>query len=58
MMAVAYLMFHAPAAFPPLLGGAILFSFILLYLVSSGPGAWSLDGLRRRTSAAPAFLRR
>ncbi|WP_303718067.1 DoxX family protein [Brevundimonas naejangsanensis] len=58
MMAVAYLMFHAPAAFHPLLGGAILFSFILLYLVSSGPGAWSLDGLRRRTSAAPAFLRR
>lgn len=50
MMAVAYFMFHAPANFYPVLNGgdaAILFSFIFLYLTASGPGAWSLDGLRK-----------
>lgn len=61
MMAVAYFMFHAPANFHPVLNGgepAILFSFIFLYLTASGPGAWSLDGLRRQSSvAAPAILR-
>ncbi len=49
-MAVAYWMFHAPANFYPVLNGgdaAILFSFVFLLLVFSGPGAWSLDALRR-----------
>jgi putative oxidoreductase len=45
-MAVAYWMAHAPAnLFPAMNGGdaAILFCFIFLYLVFSGPGAWSLN---------------
>ncbi len=51
MMAVAYWMFHAPSSpYPAVNGGdaAILFSFIFLYLVAAGPGAWSLDGRKRR----------
>jgi putative oxidoreductase len=51
MMAVAYWMFHAPSSpFPVVNGGdgAILFCFIFLYLVTAGPGAWSLDGARKR----------
>lgn len=57
-MAVAYWMFHAPAnAFPNLNGGdaAILFTFVFLLLVFTGPGAWSLDGLRnaRRSPDKP-----
>ena len=46
MMAVAYFMAHFPQSFYPAVNGgdaAILFSFIFLYLVTSGPGAWSLD---------------
>ena len=46
MMAVAYWMVHAPrSVFPALNGGdaAILFCFVFLYFVFSGPGAWSLD---------------
>ncbi|MFC5385237.1 DoxX family protein [Aquamicrobium segne] len=46
MMAVAYFMAHAPQNFFPVLNGgdaAILFCFVFLYLVFSGPGAWSLD---------------
>ena len=49
-MAVAYWMFHAPAGFWPVLNGgelAILYSFAFLYLAAAGPGAFSLDGLRR-----------
>lgn len=45
-MAVAYWMAHAPAnLFPAMNGGdaAILFCFIFLYLVFSGPGVWSLN---------------
>ncbi len=57
-MAVAYWMFHAPASvFPTLNGGdaAILYTFVFLLLVFTGPGAWSLDGLRkaRRSSDQP-----
>ena len=55
-MAVAYWMFHAPAsAYPVLNGGdaAILFTFVFLLLVFTGPGALSLDGaLRNGPSAA------
>jgi putative oxidoreductase len=46
-MAVAYWMFHAPrSTFPILNGGdaAILYCFVFLLLVFTGPGAWSVDG--------------
>lgn len=49
-MAVAYWMAHAPQnAFPVNNGGdaAILYCFVFLYLVFAGPGAWSVDGMRR-----------
>ena len=52
-MAVAYFMAHAPQSFFPILNSgdaAILYCFVFLYLVFSGPGAWSLDALR---GAAP-----
>ena len=56
MMAVAYFMFHAPASFFPTLNGgdaAILFSFVFLMLVFTGPGAFALD--TRRTGGAAAY---
>lgn len=64
-MAAAYWMFHAPASFYPVLNGgdaAILYTFVFLLFVFTGPGAWSLDGLTRGTGekggqAAPASLR-
>lgn len=49
-MAVAYWMFHAPASFYPVLNGgdaAILYTFVFLLFVFTGPGALSLDGLNR-----------
>lgn len=49
-MAVAYWMFHAPDNFFPVLNrgdAAILYCFIFLYFVFSGPGVWSLDAMRR-----------
>lgn len=51
LMAFAYWMAHAPASvFPVNNGGdaAILFCFVFLYLVFSGPGAWSVDAARTR----------
>ncbi|MGF9691267.1 DoxX family protein [Rhizobium sp. 0TCS1.26] len=45
-MAVAYFMAHASKGFYPSLNGgelSILYCFIFLYLVFSGPGAWSVD---------------
>ena len=53
MMAVAYFMFHAPGNFYPALNGgdaAILFCFVFLYFVFSGPGPLSVDA--KRSSAA------
>lgn len=50
-MAAAYWMFHAPKSFFPVANGgdaAILFCFVFLYLVFAGPGAWSVDGARRK----------
>jgi putative oxidoreductase len=50
-MAVAYWMAHAPRNFFPILNGgdaAILYCFVFLLFVFTGPGAWSIDGLRRR----------
>ncbi len=49
MMAVGYFMVHAPQDFFPAnnMGTpAILFCFVFLYFVFSGPGAWSLDRSR------------
>jgi putative oxidoreductase len=45
-MAVAYFMAHAPHSFFPLVNHgepAVLFCFIFLYLVTAGPGSWSID---------------
>ena len=54
-MAVAYWMFHAPASVYPAVNGgdaAILFSFVFLYLVAAGPGAFALDHRSRDTARA------
>jgi putative oxidoreductase len=48
-MAVAYWMFHAPRSFYPVLNGgdaAILYCFVFLLLVFTGPGALSIDSRR------------
>ena len=50
-MAVAYWMVHAPRSFFPVLNGgdaSILYCFVFLLLVFTGPGAWSIDGLVAR----------
>jgi putative oxidoreductase len=50
-MAVAYFMQHAPRGSWPILNGgelAVLFCFIWLLFVATGPGPWSIDALRRR----------
>ena len=50
-MAFAYWIAHAPRSFFPVLNGgdaAILYCFVFLLLVFSGPGAFSLDEKRRR----------
>jgi putative oxidoreductase len=50
-MAVGYFMVHAHRSFWPLLNGGeitVLYCFFFLYLVSVGPGAFSLDGVIRR----------
>ena len=52
MMAVAYFQFHQPEAFWPNSNGgipAVLYCFFFLYLVASGPGAWSLDAVVARS---------
>jgi putative oxidoreductase len=59
-MAVAYFMAHAPQNFFPVnnMGdAAILYCFVFLYLVFSGPGAWSVDGMRRPRTDADATTR-
>lgn len=56
-MAVAYWMAHAPQnPFPVNNGGdaAILYCFVFLLFVFTGPGAWSLDGAMSKRKAAPA----
>ncbi|WP_026620790.1 putative oxidoreductase (plasmid) [Ensifer sp. WSM1721] len=55
-MAVAYWMVHAPQnVFPVLNGGdaAILYCFVFLLFVFTGPGAWSVDGAGGASRAAP-----
>jgi len=57
MMAIAYWMFHAPVSIYPIQNGgelAIVFAFVFLYLVFSGPGAWNLDSLKARSAAVTA----
>jgi putative oxidoreductase len=54
-MAIAYFMAHAPRGFIPLLNGgeaAVFFCFVFLYLAAAGGGAWSLDRINARSSAA------
>lgn len=54
-MAVAYFVAHVPQGPFPILNqgeSAVLFSFVFLYLVFAGPGAWSVDGARGKASAA------
>lgn len=49
-MAVAYFMAHFPkSSWPAINQGevAILFCFVFLYLVFAGPGAWSIDAVRK-----------
>lgn len=51
MMAVAYFMAHAGTSFFPATNGgdaAILFCFVFLLFVFTGPGAWSLDRAQSR----------
>ncbi len=55
-MAFAYFMGHAPrgnALLPMLNQGelAVEWCFVFLFFAAAGPGAWSLDGLRRRSPA-------
>ena len=61
-MAIAYFMAHASQGYvlSPLLNQgevAVLYSFVFLYFVFSGPGAWSLDALRqgRQRKLSPAM---
>jgi putative oxidoreductase len=52
-MAVAYFMAHSPKDFFPINNAgesAVLFCFVFLYLVFSGPGAWSIDSRRSATA--------
>jgi len=56
-MAIGYFMVHAPKSFFPYVNGgnlAVLYCFVFLYLVVSGPGPISLDALlwkKKGTSA-------
>lgn len=59
-MAVAYFQFHAPQSIYPTTNQgmpAILYCLFFFYLMFSGPGAWSLDGLLGRTGTADASPR-
>ncbi|MDK1387920.1 hypothetical protein ILFOPFJJ_06498 [Ensifer psoraleae] len=53
-MAVAYWMVHAPQSFFPVLNegdASILYCFVFLLLVFTGPGAWSIDGRSVKSTA-------
>ncbi|MCW3796490.1 DoxX family protein [Sphingomonas sp. BN140010] len=54
-MAAAYFLGHATQGFWPALNQgepAIMFCFAFFVLIFTGPGAWSLDSLRRNRTAA------
>ena len=60
-MAVAYWGFHAPRNFFPVLNGgdaAILYCFVFLLLVFTGPGAWSIDRALARSDCPSATVDR
>lgn len=51
LMAAAYFRAHAPQGFWPIVNRgelAVLYCFVFLYFVFSGPGFWSLDRMLRR----------
>ena len=51
-MAFAYFLSHAPHGFFPILNrgdSAILYCFVFLYIVFTGPGPWSLDAVLSHT---------
>ena len=53
-MAFAYFIGHAPRSFFPVLNGgdaAILYCFVFLYFVFSGPGPWSVDAMRTKATS-------
>lgn len=52
-MAVAYFMAHASQSFYPIVNKgelAIMFCFVFLYIVFAGPGPWSVDAARSKSS--------
>jgi putative oxidoreductase len=56
-MAIGYFMVHAPKSFFPYVNGgnlAVLYCFVFLYLVVSGPGPISLDALLWKKKATSA----
>lgn len=58
MMAVAYFMVHASAAFFPIVNRgepAVLYCFIFLFLAVAGGGEWSLDNFLGRNKSAHNF---
>ena len=53
-MAAAYFMVHAKMGFWPIINKgelAVAYCFVFLYIAAHGAGAFSLDGMRRRTVA-------
>ena len=53
LMAFAYFMGHATKGFLPIVNQgelAIIYCWFALYLAAAGPGAWSLDAMRRGRS--------
>lgn len=56
-MVVACWMAHAPQSFCPIDNGgdaAILYCFVVLYILAAGPGPWSLDAWLRNRHAPAA----
>ena len=59
-MAFAYFMGHAARGFFPVNNGgdaSILYCFVFLYFVFSGPGAWSIDRARTPVGDGHAYER-
>jgi len=59
-MAVAYWMFHAPRNLYPVLNGgdaSILYCFVFLLFVFTGPGAMSVDGMWQGRAHRPSWAR-
>ena len=56
-MAVGYFLVHAPISFYPVLNEgdlAVVFCFVFLLFIFSGPGAWSVNRLLERRALATA----